>query len=166
LRLVVAFSGPSNSGKTSLIVRIAKRFKEHYKKRVAIVKHDPKDKARFDVEGKDSYKFFECGAEVVVTSPTRTTYFSQRTRELDEIVSMVHDFDLLLIEGHKDFPLPRIGVFHKMIESDYLPFVDAVAIKQDTQGKDLLDNFSGKTVLDLDDTEMIIDWIIKNAKKL
>lgn len=166
LKQVIAFSGPSNSGKTSLIVQIAKRFQERDKKRVAIIKHDPKDKARFDVEGKDSYKFSECGAEVVVTSPTRTTYFSQRKSELDEIISMIHDFDLLLIEGHKDFPLKRIGVFYKMIDDDYLAFVDAVAIKKETKNRHLLDSYPNVTILDLEDTDMVIDWIIQNANKI
>ena len=74
-RLAVAFTGPSNSGKTTLILKIARKLIHEYSKEVAIIKHDPKDKARFDVEGKDSYKFSDTGAEVIVTSPTRTTYF-------------------------------------------------------------------------------------------
>ncbi len=55
-RLAIAFSGPSNSGKTTLILKVAKKFIEDGLK-VAIVKHDPGDKARIDVEGKDSFKF-------------------------------------------------------------------------------------------------------------
>ncbi|MDU5326111.1 molybdopterin-guanine dinucleotide biosynthesis protein MobB, partial [Campylobacter ureolyticus] len=39
-RLGIAFSGPSNSGKTTLILKVAKRFLESNLK-VAIVKHDP-----------------------------------------------------------------------------------------------------------------------------
>ena len=68
---------------------------------MAIIKNDPKDKAVFDVEGKDSDKFTKTGAEVVVTSPTRTTYFSQREKTLNEIVAMINDFDILLVEGLK-----------------------------------------------------------------
>jgi len=96
-RLAIAFTGPSNSGKTTLIEKIAKVLIKNHK--VAIVKNDPKDKAKFDVEGKDSWKFFNTGAEVVVTSPTRTTYFSHRQKQIDEIIEMVDDFDYLLVEG-------------------------------------------------------------------
>ena len=53
----------------------------------------PKDKAKFDIEGKDSYKFYQTGAEVVVTSPTRTTYFSHRKKDLDEIIKMAVCFN-------------------------------------------------------------------------
>ena len=80
-RLAIAFSGPSNSGKTTLILKVGKKFIKDGLK-VAIVKHDPGDKAKFDVEGKDSFKFSQIGADVVVASPTRTTYSSaKRMRE-------------------------------------------------------------------------------------
>jgi len=112
-RYAVAFTGPSNSGKTTLIEKVAKELIREYK--VAIIKNDPKDKAIFDIEGKDSFKFSQTGAEVVVTSPTRTTYFSQREKSLDEIVAMIHDFDYLLVEGLKTLPLPRIAIFRNAI---------------------------------------------------
>ena len=54
-RLIVAFSGPSNSGKTTAIVKVASILQDQSFK-VCIVKHDPKDKAMFDREGKDSFK--------------------------------------------------------------------------------------------------------------
>jgi molybdopterin-guanine dinucleotide biosynthesis protein B len=51
-RVAVAFTGPSGSGKTTLVEKVAKVLIEDQK--VAIIKNDPKDKAVFDVEGKDS----------------------------------------------------------------------------------------------------------------
>lgn len=77
--LAIAFSGPSNSGKTTLIVKVAQILKQKYK--LAIVKHDPSDKAVFDKEGKDSWKFSQTGAEVVVASPTRTTLLTTTKRD-------------------------------------------------------------------------------------
>jgi molybdopterin-guanine dinucleotide biosynthesis protein B len=62
-RLAVAFTGPSNSGKTTLIEKISKKLNQDGFK-VAIIKHDPKDKARFDTEGKDSYRFTQTKADV------------------------------------------------------------------------------------------------------
>lgn len=73
-QLIIAFSGPSNSGKTTLITKIADNFLQQNLK-VLIIKHDPADKAQFDFNGKDSFKFFQSGAEVMVLSPTRTTFF-------------------------------------------------------------------------------------------
>ena len=109
-RLAIAFSGPSNSGKTTLILKVAKKFIDDGLK-VVVVKHDPGDKAKFDVEGKDSFKFSQAGADVVVMSPTRTTYFSQSSQGIDEVIRMIGEFDMLLVEGLKTLPLPRISVF-------------------------------------------------------
>lgn len=164
-RLAVAFTGPSNSGKTTLILKIARKLIHEYSKEVAIIKHDPKDKARFDVEGKDSYKFSDTGAEVIVTSPTRTTYFSQRQKELDEIIRLFDKFDILLVEGLKNLSLPRISVFREYIDEDYFPFMDALAIDKSINLNDytLPENVD---VLDLNNCEDIIPWILKNAKEV
>jgi len=126
-RLAIAFTGPSNSGKTTLVEKIARILITNHK--VAIVKNDPKDKAKFDVEGKDSWKFFNTGAEVVVTSPTRTTYFSHRQKQIDEIIEMVDDFDYLLVEGLKTLPLPRIAIFRNSIDESYFRCSEAIAVE-------------------------------------
>jgi len=157
----VAFTGPSNSGKTTLIEKIAKALIPRY--RVAIIKHDPKDKARFDTPGKDSHRFFETGAEVVVASPTRTTYFSHKPMELDQIVRMLGDFDLLLVEGLKTWPLPRIAIFRNSVDESYFPYVQAIAVDGSVDRSKIPQNFD---LLDLNDIPRIIEWIMKNAKEV
>ena len=160
-RLAIAFTGPSNSGKTTLIEKIAKVLIKNHK--VAIVKNDPKDKAKFDVEGKDSWKFFGTGAEVVVTSPTRTTYFSHRQKQIDEIIEMVDDFDYLLVEGLKTLPLPRIAIFRNSIDESYFKCSEAIAIDDsiDLKNYNIPSNID---ILDLNNTDQIIEWIKTNAK--
>ncbi|WP_353662780.1 molybdopterin-guanine dinucleotide biosynthesis protein B [Hydrogenimonas sp. SS33] len=160
-RLAVAFTGPSNSGKTTLIEKVARILIEEYK--VAIVKNDPKDKAVFDVEGKDSWKFYQTGAEVVVTSPTRTTYFSHRKKEIEEIIAMVNDFDYLLVEGLKTLPLPRIAVFRNAIDESYFSCSEAIAVDDsiDLKRYDIPGTID---ILDLNDTQAVIDWIKSHAK--
>ena len=162
-RYAVAFTGPSNSGKTTLVEKVARELIKDHK--VAIIKNDPKDKAHFDIEGKDSYKFSQTGAEVVVTSPTRTTYFSQREKTLDEIVAMIDDFDYLLVEGLKTLPLPRIAIFRNTIEESYFECSEAMAIDGsiDPAHYSIPDEI---TMLDLNQTEEIISWIQKNAKEI
>lgn len=157
-RLAVAFSGPSNSGKTTLILKVAQKFINDGLK-VVVIKHDPGDKARFDVEGKDSFKFSEAGADVVVLSPTRTTYFSKEKSELDDVIRMIGEFDLLLVEGLKTLPLPRLSVFKDEINPDYLPFSNAIATYQKEINYDI-------TNLNLDDVNAICGWILDNAKKV
>lgn len=164
-RLAVAFTGPSNSGKTTLILKVARKLIHEHKLQVAIIKHDPKDKARFDVEGKDSYKFSDTGAEVIVTSKNRTTYFSKRHSELEDMIRLFNDFDLLLVEGLKNLPLPRISIFRESIESEYIPYMDALATDEsiDLKGYEIPAHVQK---LDLNNTDEVISWIFENAKKV
>jgi molybdopterin-guanine dinucleotide biosynthesis protein B len=156
-KIAVAFTGPSGSGKTTLIEKISQTLiKEH---KVAIIKNDPKDKASFDVEGKDSYKFSQTGAETVVVSPTRTTYFSKQSRSLKEIIQMLGEFDILLVEGLKTLPLPRIAIFRDSIDKSYFQSSDAIAIDKSVD----IDKFD---ILDLNNTQNIIKWIKINAKEI
>jgi molybdopterin-guanine dinucleotide biosynthesis adapter protein len=164
-RLAVAFTGPSNSGKTTLILKVARKLIHEHSKEVAIIKHDPKDKARFDVEGKDSYKFSDTGAEVIVTSPNRTTYFSQRNKELDEMIRLFDKFDILLVEGLKNLELPRISVFRESVDDTYFPYMDALAI-DDTIDINSYDMPKGVDILDLNSPDDVISWILKNAKEV
>jgi molybdopterin-guanine dinucleotide biosynthesis protein B len=162
-RYGIAFTGPSGSGKTTLIKKIAQELIKT--KKVAIIKHDPKDKAIFDKEGKDSFIFSQTGAEVVVASPTRTTYFSKRHKNLNEIISMLSSFDILLVEGLKTLPLPRIAIFRNKINESYLNYSEAIAIDNSINIKEynIPENID---ILDLNNTNSIIKWIEKNAKKV
>ena len=162
-RFAVAFTGPSGSGKTTLVEKLSKELIKT--REVAIIKHDPKDKGMFDKVGKDSHKFSQTGAEVVVTSPTRTTYFSQRQKELDKIIEMFNHFDILLVEGLKTLPLPRIAIFRNCIEESYLSCSEAIAVDHTV---DLSQYEIPKEIdiLDLNNTQEIIEWIDKNAKSV
>jgi molybdopterin-guanine dinucleotide biosynthesis protein B len=162
-RVAVAFTGPSDSGKTTLITKIAQELIKTHK--VAIIKNDPKDKAQFDVKGKDSYKFTQTGAEVVIVSPTRTTYFSQREKSLGEIVAMIGDFDYLLVEGLKTLPLPRIAIFRNAIEESYYPCSEAIAIDDSIRPESYAIP-AHINLLDLNNTQEIISWIQTNAKEI
>ncbi len=160
-KIAIAFTGPSNSGKTTLITKIAEILIKEYQ--VAIIKNDPKDKAKFDTEGKDSYKFSQTGAETVVVSPTRTTYFSKKSRSLEELIMMLGDFEILLVEGLKTLPLPRIAIFREKIDESYFDSSNAIAIDESV-------DISKYTIpahidlLDLNDPQEVIKWIFKNAK--
>lgn len=161
--LAVAFTGPSNSGKTTLILKVATLLKKD--NHLAIIKNDPSDKAVFDVEGKDSWRFSQTGAEVVITSPTRTTLFSQQNKSLDDIIAMLGEFDILLVEGLKTLPLPRIAIFRDTLDESYFDCSDAIAVDKSVP----LENYaipSTIALLDLNNPEQIVAWILEHAKKV
>ncbi|HIP56039.1 MAG TPA: molybdopterin-guanine dinucleotide biosynthesis protein B [Arcobacter sp.] len=161
-RLAVAFTGPSNSGKTTLIIKISNILQDNGHK-VCIVKHDPKDKAIFDKEGKDSFKFSQTGADVAVVSPNKTTYFKKETSSIDELIEIFKDFDFLLVEGLKTLPLPRICISRNKLDVNYFDVSDTLAI-DDSIDKDTIPE--DMNVLDLNNPEQIVQWIEKNSKKV
>ncbi len=161
-KLAIAFSGPSNSGKTTLVAKVSNILQDQGYK-VCIVKHDPKDKARFDKPGKDSDKFSQTGANVAVVSPSRTTLFKQSTSSIEEIIELFGDFDFLLVEGLKTLPLPRISIFRDRLDETYFPVTDAIAHDDTINSNEIPSNIDK---LDLNNPEEVISWIEKNAKRI
>ncbi|RXJ87635.1 molybdopterin-guanine dinucleotide biosynthesis protein B [Arcobacter sp. CECT 8985] len=159
---VVAFSGPSNSGKTTLIVKVSNILQDKGNK-VCIIKHDPKDKARFDTPGKDSDKFTLTGADVAVVSPSRTTLFKQNDSSIDEMINLFGEFDYLLVEGLKTLPLPRISIFRNSLDESYFDVTNAIAFDNSINSNDIPKDIDK---LDLNNPEEIIDWIEKNSKRV
>ncbi|MBZ7987018.1 molybdopterin-guanine dinucleotide biosynthesis protein B [Campylobacter canadensis] len=156
MKKAYAFTGPSNSGKTTLICKISE-YLQSLNLKVAIIKHDPKDKAIFDINTKDSYKFYSTGASVAVISPKRTTFFHNESLEFDEILKRF-DADIILVEGLKTLPLPRLCVFCKEVDESYLEFSDAIATYSKKDYK--------ITHFNLDDIKAISEFIITNAKEI
>ena len=67
---VIAFVGASDTGKTTLILKLLPKFKRDGFK-VAVVKHCPHG-FELNREGKDSWKFTQAGADgVVLTAPNQ-----------------------------------------------------------------------------------------------
>ena len=161
-RLIVAFSGPSNSGNTTAIVKVSSILNDGGFK-VCIIKHDPKDKAVFDREGKDSFKFSQTGADVAVVSPNKTTLFKKSTSNIDEMVELFQDFDYLLVEGLKTLELPRISIFRERLDESYFSVSNAIACDETINKNEIPDSID---ILDLNNPEEIILWINKNAKRV
>jgi len=155
---IVGITGPSNSGKTSLIEKVIPIFNQ-WGYRVGVVKHDPKDKAVFDIEGKDSWRFFQTGADVVVISPSRTTLFSHRQWSWKKIIALFPDADIVVVEGLREIELPRLGVFRKKFESDYRPFLKGVAVDKSVDKSTL----TGLEVMDLNKPVEIARWLFNHA---
>jgi molybdopterin-guanine dinucleotide biosynthesis protein B len=78
---------------------------------------------------------------------------------------MFDHFDLLIVEGLKTLPLPRIGIFRNSIEESYLSVVQAIAIDESINLSDYTIP-EHITVLDLNDTGAIIEWIDQHSTEI
>ncbi len=106
---VLGFAGYSGSGKTALIEKLIPVLRERGL-RVAIVKHDGHE-VDIDRPGKDSARFSEAGAEMVVlTSRQKTAVIEQRSLSLADALRFVHDVDLVLVEGYKHADITQVGI--------------------------------------------------------
>lgn len=108
---VVAFVGAHNAGKTSLVVDLVPRLSA-LGLSVGTVKHTSRD-AEDDIAGKDSHRHAASGARVsAFVTPQRTT--ARRFGEEEPLEAVLaREFagcDLVLVEGYKSLPVPKIEV--------------------------------------------------------
>lgn len=106
---ILAFSAYSGVGKTTLIEKLVKCLKTSGL-RAAVIKHDGHS---FDIDhaGKDSWRFTQAGAEIsVISSAQQTALVERRELSFAQVAAMVHDVDLILVEGYKNESLTQIGL--------------------------------------------------------
>ena len=111
---VFGIAGWSGSGKTTLIEQVIPRFVRAGLK-VSLIKHAHD---RFDVDqpGKDSFRHRVAGcSEVLVTSVQRWALMHEARGEpeatLEQQIARMSPCDLLLIEGYKYYPLPKLEIY-------------------------------------------------------
>lgn len=114
MKNVFGFAGFSGSGKTTLIERVIPLFVERGM-RVSLIKHVHH---RFDIDkpGKDSFRHREAGCtEVLLTSDRRWALMHELRGEaepsLEQQLQLLAPCDLVLVEGFKASPLPKIEVY-------------------------------------------------------
>ena len=119
---IISIVGKSNSGKTTLLEKIIPELvKRGY--RVATIKHDVHG---FDIdhEGKDSWRHKKAGAHTtVISSPCQIALIEDVGRDytLDEIRGKyIKGVDIILAEGYKGNPFPKIEVFRSELKRTLL----------------------------------------------
>lgn len=159
---IFGISGWKNSGKTGLAVRLVEEFtRRGYK--ISTIKHAHHD---FDIDkvGADSYRHREAGAhEVTIVSGTRYAIMHELRGApepaFEEILSRLAPCDLVLIEGYKREPVPKIEA-RRLASANREPLAPTdphiAAIAADHPVAD-----TGLPVFDLDDTMAIADFIAR-----
>ncbi len=112
---IVSIVGTSDSGKTTLIEKLVPELVRRGH-RVATIKHDVHG-FEVDRDGKDSWRHKHAGAHtVVISSPQKLAVIRDvdHDAELSELRDKyIRDVDLILSEGFKRNPHPKIEVFRK-----------------------------------------------------
>ncbi|NLB89081.1 MAG: molybdopterin-guanine dinucleotide biosynthesis protein B [Syntrophomonadaceae bacterium] len=124
---VIAFVGKHNSGKTTLLTKVIKELNNRGIE-VGVIKH-----AHQNVEipdANDSEKLFNAGAAVVYTdSPDiQIIYARAKSEPVDEIIKKIAPtVDLIILEGYKTEPYPKIEVLRQEISQEPLPIDNVIA---------------------------------------
>lgn len=159
-------AGWSGSGKTTLLtallpVLIGRGLT------VSTIKHAHHD---FDIDkpGKDSYRHREAGAAEVLVASGRRWALMHELRDaaephLEELLARLAPVDLILIEGFKRHPHPKLEVHRPIVGKPLLAPDDGdiIAIASDTA----LD-YAGLPLFSLADFDGIADLVIERALAL
>jgi molybdopterin-guanine dinucleotide biosynthesis protein B len=160
---IFGFAGWSGSGKTTLIEKLIPRFVKQGLK-VSLLKHAHHT---FDVDhpGKDSHRHRLAGCtEVMVTSSRRWALMhelrGEREPSFEDQVRHLSPCNLLLVEGFKFQPIPKLEVYRPAVESPPLHPNDPniVAVATDAKLETRL------PVLDLNDDAGIAAFILGHLK--
>lgn len=157
---MIGFAAYSGTGKTTLLEKVIVRLKEKGL-RLAVLKHDAHD-FEIDHEGKDSWRFQKAGADItLISSATKMALVEQRPRTFEENIAMLHDVDLILVEGYKQETLPRIGIC-RMATDKGLPgsVTDYAAVVTDDAGVAAQAAERGIPCYDLDDDQGVTAFIL------
>ena len=109
---LIGFYGESNTGKTTLIVKIVEHLvKDGYT--VATIKNTDKN-VKIDKEGKDTWKHQHAGAKLVaLSSPYKTDLMIDKKMDVNNIVDILfacEPIDIVLVEGARNPNIPKIKI--------------------------------------------------------
>ena len=159
---IFGFAGYSGSGKTTLIERLIPLFTERGL-RVSFIKHAHHT---FDVDqpGKDSHRHRKAGCtEVLVTSSRRWALMHELRGApepaLGDHVKHMAPCDLLLVEGFKREPIPKLEVYRAEVGEPLIHPHDQniVAIASDARLATRLPQF------DLNAPAEIADFVVRHV---
>jgi len=123
---VVSFVGRSNSGKTTLLEKLIVLLRQRGY-RVGVVKHTLRENVETDIPGTDTHRMWDAGAEhVAFVTPDRIVHTQRYAQAptLDLALAGIHDVDIVIAEGFKRGPFPKIEVTRAARDPNLIPDVD------------------------------------------
>lgn len=153
--------GYKDNGKTTLVERLVRRMTGDGL-RVSTVKHAHHD-VELDRPGKDSWRHREAGAHEVVLATARRVAILHELRgapepPLEALLARMSPADLVLVEGFKRYPHPKLEVHRAERGTPLLARDDPSIVAVATDAALDLD----RPVLPLDDIEAIAAFILRH----
>lgn len=155
---VLAFSGPSGSGKTTLLVKLIPALCARGLTIAALKRSGHVHP--FDRPRKDSARLRQAGAlAVVLTGPHEVAYFGPPRGGIDALLALLPPCDLVVAEGFKGEPLPRVEVHRAAVGGRFLCARDrrVLAVVSDVEPPCPLPWFSVREV------EALAEWVARFA---
>lgn len=154
---VITVTGWSNSGKTTFATKVVETLTD-MGLRVGVIKHHGHKAGGVDVEGKDSWKYAQAGANPVILSASDqyAIFVSTPNGELtcDELVSKIaDDVDLVIVEGFRSSAQGAVEVYRTAAGHPDPKLVNEERIAAVTDNEELAAQVraEGKPVFGLDD---------------
>ncbi|MEM8878570.1 MAG: molybdopterin-guanine dinucleotide biosynthesis protein B [Pseudomonadota bacterium] len=160
---VFGITGWKNSGKTTLTTSLIAEFaRRGYA--VSSIKH-AHHAFDLDTEGTDSYRHRASGSsEVAIVGSQRWAIMHELRDEaepaLEDIIARLSPCDLVLIEGYKREPIPKIECRRSAAWKDWpLPDDTDSIVALATDGEVSFEDAGGRPVFDLDHVSAMADFI-------
>ena len=110
---ILSIVGRSNSGKTTVLEKLIRELTRRGR-RIGTIKHHFHGPVQVDVPGKDSWRHKQAGARAVALSAPGTLFVVGDTTGEWSLEAIAHqalfEVDLILTEGFKSGPMPKIEV--------------------------------------------------------
>jgi molybdopterin-guanine dinucleotide biosynthesis adapter protein len=165
---IFGFAGWSGSGKTTLIEQVVPRLVARGLT-VSLVKH-AHHQFDFDQPGKDSYRHRQAGCtEVLLSSDVRWAMLHELRGGpelgLEQALRRLSPCDLVLVEGYKAFPMPKLEVWRERVGKPLLHPQDPCILALATDSPDALpaDVSARLPVFPLSDYDIVATFVIDKA---
>lgn len=161
---IIGLAGWSGSGKTTLLVKLIPALRARGFS-VSTIKHAHH---AFDVDtpGKDSYEHRQAGAsEVLVSSAHRFALMREMRGEeewsLERLLAKLSPVDIVIVEGFKSEPIPKIEVWRAI--NDRPPLAAADPAIRVIATVDRIERDVGAEIIALDDVAALADAVERLA---